>query len=50
MLFLTHFMVRTYWMPNIKQMTAESSRIEDQLQACLPSSPAHQVLSGFESE
>jgi len=32
LLFATHFLVRTYWMPNIKAMTAESSKIEDQLQ------------------
>lgn len=32
LLFATHFVVRTYWMPNIKAMTAETSEIEDQLQ------------------
>lgn len=32
LLFATHFLVRTYWMPNIKAMTAETSQIEDQLQ------------------
>ncbi|CAJ1452357.1 unnamed protein product [Effrenium voratum] len=32
LLYATHFAVRTYWMPNIKAMTAESSQLEEQFQ------------------